>query len=292
MDLFNHKIHIAGKVIFAICFLCVFGFVHSKKQLNVKNELMIDKLHIEWTNNILTISGNNLPGKKMDILYLEAFCKTSSTNREWDSTTIPHKTELISTEDNGKHIKLRTIVAPNIEVLHDIRAGSDDVEINIVLTNNGSNAEDIDWLQPCIRVDQFTNRAQDDYISRCFIFTKKGLTTLDKANRTHDGFYKGGQTYVPSGINLKDVNPRPISTDQPVNSLIGCFSDDNKYLMATAWDHYQELFQGIFVCIHSDPRIGGLKPGEIKKLRGKMYFIKNNPKDLLKRYNKDFPQKK
>lgn len=245
-------------------------------------------LFIKWSNNQLTIAGDDMPGKQMHILYLEAFCKTGSTNRAWDSTTIPHKTALVSADDNGKHITLRTIVQPDIEVLHDIRAGSDEVEINLVLTNKGSNAEDIDWLQPCIRVDQFTNREQDDYISRSFIFTKNGLTTLDKTNRTHNGYYKGGQTYVPPGINLKDVNPRPISGDKPVNGLIGCFSDDNTYLMATAWDHYQELFQGIFVCIHSDPRVGGLQPGEVKKLRGKIYIMKNNPQALLRRYNEDF----
>jgi len=229
-----------------------------------------------------------MPGRKMEILYLEAFCKTGSTNRQWDSTIIPHKTTLVSANGEGKRIKLKTIVQPDIEVLHDIRAGSDEVEINLVLTNKSSKAEDIDWFQPCIRVNHFTNREQDDYISRCFIFTKKGLTTLDKTNRTHNGYYKGGQTYVPRGINPNDVNPRPISNDQPINGLIGCFSDDNKYLMATAWDHYQELFQGIFVCIHSDPRVGGLQPGEVKKLKGKIYVIENNPATLLARYKQDF----
>src|SRR6185295_12446572 len=105
-----------------------------------------------------------------------------------------------------------------------------------------------------------------------------------------EALYKGGQTYVPAGIDLNDVNPRPISNDQPANGLIGCYSDDNNYIMATAWDHYQELFQGIFVCLHSDPRIGGLKPGETKKLRGKLYVLKNDPQELLARYRKDFDQ--
>ncbi len=271
--------------------ICFFIFI-SVSMLKPKAQYSLTSknagLTLQWANNHLIISGENLPGKQMDILYLEAFCKTGSTNREWDATTIPHTTELISDEDNGRHIKLRTTVQPNIEVLHDIRAGNDDIEFNLILTNKGDKAEDMDWFQPCIRVNQFTNREQDDYISRCFIFTKNGLTTLDKTNRAHNGYYKGGQTYVPPGINLNDVNPRPISPDQPVNGLIGCFSDDNKHLMATAWDHYQELFQGIYVCIHSDPRVGGLKPGETKRLRGKLYFLENTPGVLLKRYKKDF----
>ena len=247
-------------------------------------------LNIHWKENILTISGEHLPGREMDILYLEAFCKTGSTNRIWEQTTIAHKTELISADKNGEVIRLRTLVEPSIEVLHEIRAGNDEVDFRLELKNNANQAIDVDWFQPCIRVDRFTNRNQENYLARCFIFTDRGLTTLDKTRRTEEALYKGGQTYVPAGINLNDVNPRPISNDQPANGLIGCYSDDSNYLMATAWDHYQELFQGIFVCIHSDPRIGGLKPGETKKLHGKLYVLKNDPQELLTRYQKDFDQ--
>lgn len=288
MKFINHTTTFIAKLIFALCLVPSAGFMGLHEFFTKETDKIDDRLHIQWENNILTISGKNMPGEKMNILYLEAFCKTGSTNREWDSTTIPHKTELVSGKDNDSHIQLRSIVQPNVEVLHDIKAGKDEVEFNLVLHNKGHKYLDIDWFQPCIRVDPFTNRAQDDYIPRCFIFTKNGLTTLDKVNRTHNGYYKGGQTYVPAGINLNDVNPRPISGDQPVNGLIGCFSGDNKYLMATAWDNYQELFQGIFVCIHSDPRVGGLKPGEVKRLHGKMYFLENNPNELLTRYKKDF----
>jgi len=245
-------------------------------------------LNIHWKSNILTISGEHLPGDTMDILYLEAFCKTGSTNRVWEQTTIPHKTELISSDQNGKFIRLRTVVEPAVEVFHEIRATNDEVDFQLELKNNNTQAVDVDWFQPCIRVDRFTSRNQENYLARCFIFTDRGLTTLDKTRRTEEALYKGGQTYVPPGINLNDVNPRPISNDQPANGLIGCYSDDNNYLMATAWDHYQELFQGIFVCIHSDPRIGGLKPGETKKVHGKLYVLKNDSQELLARYRRDF----
>jgi len=288
MKIIDHP-GVIGKLIFVMCLTTILGFAWSSKNPSEEIEKKSDGLHIHWKNNTLTILGEDLPGKKMNITYLEAFCKTGSTNRKWQETTIPHETELVSTVDNDKHIKLRTIVQPDIEVIHDIRAGKDEVEFNLVFHNKGDKAIDVDWFQPCISVNEFTNRKQEDYISRCFIFTNSGLTTLDKTRRTEEAVYKGGQVYVPQGINLKDVNPRPISPDQPVNGIIGCFSNDNKYIMATAWDNYQELFQGIFVCIHSDPRIGGLKAGEVKKLRGKLYILKNDPKELLQRYQHDFP---
>jgi hypothetical protein len=292
MKIIKYKPCFVGKLIFIVCLTCIFGFnrlaVNSPQETGKKSDI----LRIYWKDNILTVSGDKLPGKKMEILYIEDFCKTGSTNRNWEETIIPHKTEMIYADDNNTHIKLRTIVQGDIEVTHDIRTQKNEVEFNLVLYNKGDKAIDVDWFQPCIRIDKFTGRKQDDYLSRSFIFTNAGLTTLNKTRRTEESLYKGGQVYVPAGINLEDVNPRPLSPDRPANGLIGCFSDDNKYIMATAWDNYQELFQGIFVCIHSDPRIGGLEAGEVKKLRGKIYIVKNDPKKLLQRYHQDFPVKR
>src|SRR6185436_13241956 len=87
-----------------------------------------------------------------------------------------------------------------------------------------------------------------------------------------------------------DVNPRPLSSLVPSNGLIGCFSGDDKLIFATAWEPYQELFQGVGRCLHSDFRLGGLQPGETKKVRGKIYIVPNDVPALLKRYQKDFPE--
>ena len=61
-------------------------------------------------------------------------------------------------------------------------------------------------------------------------------------------------------------------------------------ILASAWEPYQELFQGVIVCLHSDFRIGGLKPGETKKIHGKLYLVDANVDALLKRYRQDFPE--
>ena len=93
---------------------------------------------------------------------------------------------------------------------------------------------------------------------------------------------------MPKGINLKDVNPRPICGDQPTNGLIGCFSTDGNYLLATASSSTHELFEGVYVCLHSDPHVGGLNPRMTKSMRSRLYFMKNDPDELLKRYQRDF----
>ena len=245
-------------------------------------------LSVTWTNNMLSVSGPGIPGGEIDIWYLEAFCRSGSTRRDWRQTTIPHRTELVSADKKGKRLKLRTVVEPNVQVAHDIRAGKDEVDFRLTLKNRGDEFVDAQWFQPCMRVDRFTGGNQSNYINESFIFTDRGLTRLDKTRRTEEAIYHGGQVYVPKGISLDDVNPRPISPDQPVNGLIGCVSADDRYLLAMAWDQTQELFQGVIVCLHNDPRVGGLKAGETKNLHGKIYFLKNDPEALLKRYKRDF----
>ena len=106
----------------------------------------------------------------------------------------------------------------------------------------------------------------------------------------HGGRYVPGQVWCPRNVPRTDVNPRPLSTLVPSNGLIGCFSVDGKWIFATAFEPYQELFQGVARCLHSDFRIGEVKPGETRNIRGKIYLMPDDVDALLKRYAKDFPE--
>jgi hypothetical protein len=65
---------------------------------------------------------------------------------------------------------------------------------------------------------------------------------------------------------------------------------DESLIVATAWEPYQELFQGVARCIHSDFRLGGLQPGETRRIRGRIYVVPNDVNALLERYWRDFPE--
>lgn len=247
-------------------------------------------LQLSWSNNMLRVSGPNLPGEYVETWYLEAFCRSGSTTQEWHKTTIPHQTELVSSAPDGSALKLRTTVQEGVVIDHEIRSSADEIDFRLVARNDGSEFQDVQWFQPCMRVDRFTGKGQQDYIERSFIFTSEGLKMLNDLPRAEEAIYKGGQVYVPRGVPMNDVNPRPISTVRPANNLIGCFSADGTQLLATAWAPTQELFQGVIVCLHNDPRIGGLEPGERKTLRGRLYILPNDPGLLLRRYKEDFPE--
>jgi hypothetical protein len=246
-----------------------------------------ERFVLAWTNNLLTISGANLPGEKLEVWYLEAFCRPGAAQQKWDKTVIPHNTTLVSATPH--QLRFRTTVGAAVEVSHEVRTGEDEIEFQFELKNQGTEPVPIQWFQPaCIRVDRFTGSSQSNFTARSFIFTERGLTTLDKTRRTEEALYRGGQVYVPAGVNVADANPRPVCRDQPTNGLIGCFSADGKMLLATASDRTHELFEGVYVCLHSDPHVGGLAAGESKIMHAKVYLLPNDVEGLLRRHGRDF----
>jgi hypothetical protein len=57
------------------------------------------------------------------------------------------------------------------------------------------------------------------------------------------------------------------------------------------WDvNRQTIFMGIRKgkCFHADPYFASIMPGEERKVRGKLYLIKGNAEEALKRYQHDF----
>jgi hypothetical protein len=250
-----------------------------------------------WKDNFLVVQGEHVPGGEIRTLYLEAFCRPGSTDRDWGKTVISHKTELVSTSDDGRVLKLRSRLQDGVIVDHAITVGNDEIDFRLIAKNPTETDSAVDWAQPCLRVDKFTGATRDDarelypdYIKKCFVFIDGKLTRLPTKPWATEARYTPGQVYVPEGIDRRDVNPRPLSSLVPSNGLTGAFSQDERWIVAIAWEPYQELFQGVITCMHSDFRIGGLKAGETKTIRGKLYVVPADVEALLKRYAQDFPE--
>lgn len=250
-------------------------------------------LRIDWDKNFLTIRGA-FPGETIRVNYLEAYCRPGSTDRDWRETVIGHRTELVSASEDRRRVRLKCQLKDGVVVEHDITAKTDEVDFQIKATNPTAKESLAHWAQPCIRLDRFVGvkpaPASEEYLPRCFIFLDGKLSRLPTRDWATKARYVPGQVWAPKNVDRNDVNPRPLNKHVPSNGLIGCFSSDDKWLFATAFEPYQELFQGVIVCLHSDFRIGGLKPGETKQIRGKIYIMPSDVDRLLKRYQKDFPE--
>ena len=247
-------------------------------------------LRLSWKDNYLTIAGDKLPGREMKVLYIEAYCRPGSTNRKWEQTTIGHGTRLVSATPDGKRLALECTLNDGVKARHEITAGADEVSFAITATNPTDKESAAHWAQPCIRVGAFAGRDRVTYLDKCFVFVGGKLRRMPTPNWAKEALYTPGQVWCPKNVDRDDVNPRPLSPDVPDNGLIGCYSADEKMIFAVAFEPYQELFQGVITCLHSDFRIGGVKPGETKKVRGRIYFVPADVDGLLKRYTRDFPE--
>ncbi|MEZ5940766.1 MAG: hypothetical protein R3C18_05200 [Planctomycetaceae bacterium] len=250
-----------------------------------------DPLKLAWKDNYLTVTGEQIPGESIKIHYLEAYCRAGSTDADWGKhTRMQHQTELLSASPDGTELKLRCHVADGLVVDHTITSTADEVDFRIEAHNPTDKRSEAHWAQPCIRLDRFTGANQETYLAKSFVFLDGKLTRMPTPHWATQARYVPGQVWCPKGVDRNDVNPRPLSELVPSNGLIGCFSEDESMLFATAFEPYQELFQGVIVCLHADFRLGGLQPDEHKSIRGKIYIVPNDVDALLTRYGKDFPE--
>jgi hypothetical protein len=254
-------------------------------------------LTISWKDNDLEIRGERLPGGAMKVNYLEAYCRPDCHDADWGKhTVVGHRTELVSASPDGRELRLRCTLRDGVTVEHAILAHDDEIEFRLSAHNPTGERSQAHWAQPCIRVGAFTglgdakNASSYEYLRKSFVFIDGELQTMPARAWSVKARYTPGQTWAAPGVPGNDVNPRPLNPRVPSNGLIGCFSADDAMVFAVAWEPYQELFQGVITCIHSDFRLGGLRPGERLEIRGRMYFVKNDIPALLERYRRDFPE--
>jgi hypothetical protein len=89
----------------------------------------------------LYIEGDHLPGRSIEVNYLEAYCRAGSTDADWvKHTVIPHRAELLSLSADRKVLKLRDTLEDGVVVEHTVTAGTDSVDFRLVARNPRSRA--------------------------------------------------------------------------------------------------------------------------------------------------------
>ncbi|HAV63749.1 MAG TPA: hypothetical protein DCY13_15450 [Verrucomicrobiales bacterium] len=266
-----------------------------------------ESIRLRRDGHWLYLERSDLPGGPIQINYLEAYCRAGSTDADWvKHTVIRHTNELVAASADGRELRMKDTLTDGLVVEHTITAGTDEVTFELVAHNPTAARSEAHWAQPCVRLGPFTGFPGNgprgdlnDYLPKCFLFLKPEgdpagapvLTRMPTPVWELKARYIPGQVWAGPGVPRNDVNPRPLNPQTPANGLIGCFSADESMLFATAWEPYQELFQGVIRCVHSDFRLGGLKPGETRRIRGKIYVMKNDVDALLRRYEADFPDR-
>lgn len=263
----------------------------------IESDVYDARVRLAWSDNYLTLDSPKLTRGPIRIHYLEAYCRPNSTTTDWvEHTVIGHTTRLVDQAADGSRVRLQCKLTDGVLVDHDIQTRPSGVALTIVAKNPTDTPSQAHWAQPCMRVGQFTGCGPDDtddayaYIRKSFIFQDGKQTFLPSPVWSTKARYTPGQVWSAPGVSPTDVNPRPYNPMPTDNGLIGCVSHDNQHLLAMAFHPYQELFQGVIRCLHSDFRIGGLEPGEQKTIRGFIYLLPNDSQQLLAAYHTDFAE--
>ena len=139
------------------------------------------------------------------------------------------------------------------------------------------------------------------FVKRCFIFTEKGLTFLDKTQRSKTPSRpEKDETNNPPWVQIysaawaKDMKVPAnsfagLSKDHFIYPIIGVVSRDHRYLAAIVTDSASSVSQAWGDSFNNG---GGwvAGPNGEKIWRCGIYALKNDPKELLKQVAKDFPK--
>ncbi len=143
-----------------------------------------------------------------------------------------------------------------------------------------------------------------EFVKRCFIFTEKGRTFLDKTNRKlipsrpatdKENNPPWVQMYVGTWqeppAKTTPESRADYSDDRYTTTVIGAVSRDGKYLAALASDSANVMCQAWHDCMRNSATWRSHDaPPEKRTWRVTLYAMENDSAALIKRAREDFPQ--
>jgi hypothetical protein len=182
------------------------------------------------------------------------------------------------------------------EFAHDIRItykpGKDSVDLTLEVTNRSKRAwryggEAMACLRP-LKSPDLMEQTGERTLVLC-----QGKPQSVAAIGKRLGMAIGPQTTVSCPVRGEDMAPYQLERHDKrwtVDAgVIGRPTTDNKRVVAFAWDRAHRVSMNfIYACMHANPRILPLAPGESCRRSGRIYFMTGGVEDFWKRYGKDF----
>lgn len=141
------------------------------------------------------------------------------------------------------------------------------------------------------------------FVARCFLFTEKGRTFLDRTARKKipvrpDNDPYNDPPWVQMYLGTWQEAPTQTagmwadySPDRYSTTLIGTVSRDGRHLVALGNDSASVMAQAWHDCLHNNAQWEPASaPPEKRRWRIKVYVQRNDPAALLRRFARDFPR--
>jgi hypothetical protein len=145
--------------------------------------------------------------------------------------------------------------------------------------------ENVDWAFCAVAFESPSLADSED--TRTYLFDGQRLRTLAEIAGRDMHLYKvaGAKGFIPVGHRALPIGPV-----QAKASVVIIEAVDGVHSAALGFEQADHIYGDAKgnKCFHADPYFGSIKPGEERKVLGKLYLMKGNAQEALKRYQHDF----
>lgn len=130
----------------------------------------------------------------------------------------------------------------------------------------------------------------DPWRKHTFYISAGGLTPLDSRAMHFNTRYRAAVESASDGGRFAFSHKWPTSSENATAGLIVRESEDGRWVTGVAWEDFLSV-QGHnpWSCMHACIRIGALKPGESRTVRGRLYLFRGTKDECAVRFRRDFP---
>jgi len=192
--------------------------------------------------------------------------------------------------EDGRSAEIR---ADEMGLRLEARAAADGAEL--VLT--ARNRSDHDWPElagiiPCFSpgMDKSGGPATPEFANeKTFFPGPRGLEPLVRRTIHWNRAFRSKVDARATGGRFAWTDKWPSAEPDSEAGLIVRESNDGRWAAGIAWSQWLSV-QGHnpWRCMHLCARVGPLKPGESRTLRGRLYLLRGSAEDVLARYRRDF----
>jgi hypothetical protein len=183
-----------------------------------------------------------------------------------------------------------------------MRAVADGAELTLRITNRTSHAwPEVAGIIPCWNPGQIsgTNPSMPQPLNRnfadpwrknTFYLSAGGLAPLDSRAIHFNTRLRAAVEALSDRGRFAFSHKWPTSEENATAGLIVRESEDGRWVTGVAWEDFLSVqSHNPWSCMHAALRIGALKPGESRTLRGRLYLFRGTRDDCCQRFRRDFP---
>ena len=175
--------------------------------------------------------------------------------------------------------------------------GTDGVAVAMSLTNLSNKYWKGTYVNHCCRLlaaPDFFDKTGDRTVV-CFADRPRRTTETHRfipADKTAAGqYYRLPERFMGVTNGFHQVDGGGVCPQRVFNGLVVRLGNDNKSLLATCWENTHHIWCGTAHtrenCIHSDPYLGDLAPGQTAQQKGHVYLLQAALPDVIRRAAKD-----